>query len=194
MDIQFAILGLLSWQPMSGYDLKKLIAESDVFYWSGNNNQIYNSLIALHKAGLVSQEVMVQENLPAKKIYTITEAGQQQLQAQLLVEPELPELRNHFLIQLAWAGSLTPVQMDRLLERYEAEIRVQLLMRQEQARNAGVRLNRTVRERYLWSQILEHIASFYQQELDWIRHVREDLQSGLLFDRQGKEDDHEDQG
>ncbi|RPI32756.1 MAG: DUF4180 domain-containing protein, partial [Chloroflexota bacterium] len=41
MDIKFAILGYLSWRPFSGYDLKKLFADSAAFYWSGNNNQIY---------------------------------------------------------------------------------------------------------------------------------------------------------
>ena len=46
MSIEYAILGLLSWKPFSGYDLKKIIAESEVYYWSGNNNQIYNSLVA----------------------------------------------------------------------------------------------------------------------------------------------------
>src|SRR5512146_1518055 len=98
MDIQYAILGLLSWKSLSGYDLKKIISGSDLFYWSGNNNQIYNSLILLHKQGLVSQQVLQQESLPAKKIYTITDTGRAALRGWLLSNPELPELRNNFLI------------------------------------------------------------------------------------------------
>jgi PadR family transcriptional regulator, regulatory protein AphA len=175
MDIQFAILGLLSWQPLSGYDLKKKIAESDVFYWSGNNNQIYNNLIALHKAGLVSREVLVQESLPAKKIYSITEAGKQQLRLQLLADPELPELRNHFLIQLAWADLLSAEELDGLLAGYENEINVQLRMRQEIKSTGDDMLTRTTREAYLWRNILEHIASFYLSELEWVKKIREDL-------------------
>ena len=175
MDIQYAILGLLSWQSLSGYDLKKMIAESDVFYWSGNNNQIYKNLIALHQAGLVTQEVLVQESLPAKKIYTLTEAGRKQLQLQLLSEPELPEVRNHFLIQLAWADTLAPEKLDELLGKYEAEIDLQLRMRRELANLPRSTPKRTARESYLWRMILENITKVYQHELDWIRQMRQDL-------------------
>ena len=71
----FTILGLLSWKPSSGYDLKRIISDSDIFYWSGNNNQIYKSLLELQKEGLVTHQVQLQESLPAKKIYSITEKG-----------------------------------------------------------------------------------------------------------------------
>lgn len=175
MDIQFAILGLLSWQPLSGYDLKKMIAESDVLYWSGNNNQIYNNLIALHKAGLVSLEVILQESLPAKKIYTITEAGKQRLLAQLLVDPELPELRNHFMIQLAWAGKLSTEQLGGLLARYGQEIEIRLRMYREQVNPLAGQPGQTVRESFLLLKIQEHLNSFYQFELDWIRQVEKEL-------------------
>ena len=96
MEIQYTILGLLNWKPLAGYDIKKIIADSELFYWSGNNNQIYNSLVELHKQGLVSQEILLQETLPAKKIYTITPAGQAELHRWLLSEPELPEFHNLF--------------------------------------------------------------------------------------------------
>ena len=68
MDLRSAILGLLSWQPASGYDLKRIISDSDIFYWSGNNNQIYKSLLELLKEGLVTYQVQLQDSLPAKKI------------------------------------------------------------------------------------------------------------------------------
>jgi hypothetical protein len=33
MSIKYAILGFLSWQPYTGYELKKLFAESDTLSW-----------------------------------------------------------------------------------------------------------------------------------------------------------------
>ena len=159
MDIQFAILGLLSWQPFSGYDLKKIISESDLFYWSGSNNQIYNSLVALHKAGFVTQEIQYQEALPAKKIYSITDLGREQLQAWLVADPELPEMRSSFLIQLAWADHLPPPALDNLLARYEDEVAVQLRMHQEQAKQPPSTPNRTGRERYLWRMIAQNLEA-----------------------------------
>ena len=40
MTIKYAMLGFLSWRPLAGYDIKKLMVDSPVLYWSGNNNQI----------------------------------------------------------------------------------------------------------------------------------------------------------
>ena len=102
MSIKYAILGLLSWRPMSGYDLKKIIAESMSFYWSGNNNQIYKTLVQLHTEGLVDIEVQQQENYPARKEYKISERGAAELRTWVLSAPELTQFRNTFLIQLAW--------------------------------------------------------------------------------------------
>lgn len=175
MDIACAILGLLSWQPFSGYDLKKIIAESDLFYWSGNNNQIYHSLVALHKAGLVTQQVQYQESLPAKKIYTITEAGRAELARWLRADPELPELHSGFLIQLAFAGALPGDALDSLLGKYEEEIETQLRMRLVQGARSRPATGATRREQYLWEKIHAHLAAAYQHELDWVRDVRRGL-------------------
>jgi DNA-binding PadR family transcriptional regulator len=176
MDIQYAILGLLSWKPCSGYDLKKIISDSEVFYWSGNNNQIYNSLVHLHKEGLVTQQVLQQESLPAKKIYSLTEKGRVEFHRWLLSSPELPEFRNNFLIQLAFAGALTDAQIDDLLGRYAEEIAVQLRMRQAQAaRSSSTSEERTPREKFLWQKITENVIAAYQHELDWVRQAREEL-------------------
>ena len=72
MSIKYAILGFLSWKSLSGYDLKKMFGNSVSFYWSGNNNQIYTTLDKLLKEKLVTMEIVPQESLPYKKIYTIT--------------------------------------------------------------------------------------------------------------------------
>lgn len=181
MDIQFAILGLLNWQPLSGYDIKKIITDSDVFYWSGNNNQIYNSLIALHKNGLVNQETIFQNSLPNKKIYSITVEGQEKLRSWLLAHPELPEFRNHFLIHLAWAEPLNTDELDNLLEKYEQEIEVQYRMRKFKAEQPGVAPHRSDRERYIWRKILENSAAMYRNELEWVRQMRKDLQKGIFI-------------
>jgi DNA-binding PadR family transcriptional regulator len=175
MTIQTAILGLLSWKPLSGYDLKKIISQTELFYWSGNNNQIYKSLIQLHKDGLVDQQVQFQESLPAKKIYTITERGRSELRKWVLSGAELPEYHSPFLIQLAWAGMLDGAEIEVLLSRYEAEILTQLRMQQEKAQRPSTAPNRTPRETYLWEQISEHLASIYRHELEWVRRVRDGL-------------------
>lgn len=175
MDLRTVILGLLKWNPSSGYDLKRIISDSDVFYWSGNNNQIYKSLTELRKEGLVTHEVELQESLPAKKIYTITELGIEALKRNLLSPPEVPELRNNFLIQLAWAEGLSDEHLLGLLSQYEAEIIDRLRMAQYQADHPGRRPDRSRRESYLWKCIAENFIGAYQAELDWIRKTTQGL-------------------
>lgn len=188
MALQYAILGLLSWQPFSGYDLKKIISDSDLYYWSGNNNQIYRTLVELHEAGYVTVEVQQQESLPARKIYSITPEGRLALRAWVLSTPDLPELHNTFLIQLAWAGDLPDDTLDELLQRYENEIGIQLQMARENARRGLGVPNRTPREAFLWARISENITSSYKHELEWVRATRKELkESGGKRDHQGSQ-------
>ena len=177
MDIDCAILGLLSLRPLSGYDLKKLFGDLNGYYWSGNNNQIYKSLLQLHQDGLVSQEVQYQASLPARKIYTLTEKGRAALRQWLLSSPELPEFRSAFLVQLTWADLLTASELDALLANYEDEVRAMLLMQQEKARREAGPSARTEREAFLWKMVSQHVIATYQNEMDWVRQVRGGLNS-----------------
>jgi DNA-binding PadR family transcriptional regulator len=175
MDLRSTILGLLSWKPLSGYDLKRIISDSEVFYWSGNNNQIYKSLLELEKEGLVSHHVQVQESLPAKKIYTISDRGSTELTKNLLAEPQLPELHKDFLIQLAWAETLSDEEILVLLGKYEEEIETRLLMFKAQAASPGTGPGRSKREHYLWKRISENLIATVQTELDWVQQTRQEL-------------------
>jgi PadR family transcriptional regulator AphA len=175
MNLSYAILGLLSWKPLSGYDLKKIFADSTILYWSGNNNQIYKALVQLHDEGLVTQEVHYQEYLPARKIYTITEKGQEALKAWVLSTPDLFEFHNTFLIQLTWADLLSGEELSALLNHYEEEVHVHFLMQQEKVRRMEPSSARTPREAYLWEMAMQNILSVYESELAWVRRVREGL-------------------
>jgi len=177
MDLAQAILGLLSWKPLSGYDLKRIISDSEVFYWSGNNNQIYKNLIELEKGGLVSHQVYYQDSLPAKKVYSVTGAGLSELRRSLRADPQMPELHKNFLIQLAWAELLPDEEVLGLLEKYAAEVELRLRMHQEQARRSDDSPQRSPREKYLWRRIAENLVAAAQTELDWARQTQQDLRS-----------------
>jgi PadR family transcriptional regulator AphA len=177
MSIQYAILGLLSQQSLTGYDLKKLFADTETLYWSGNNNQIYRTLVKLHEDGLVTQEVFPQEDAPARKVYTITARGQQALLGWLQTPPELPEVHNHFMLQLTWADQLDDVDLDSLLSDYAEELRVkQMMIREQQQRDqrqAGGQP--TSRSDLLAARIAERWLDYYGRELAWVRDLRREL-------------------
>ncbi len=175
MEIQHTILGLLDVRPLSGYDLKKIMAESDLFYWSGNNNQIYRSLVSLHDQGLVSVETFFQESLPPRMVYSITPAGKAALREAVLAEPPLPEFRDPFLIQLFWGDGLHGDELDALLARYADEIELQIRMREERMNRKPALQARTPREELLWKRIASHNLARYQRELEWVNWVRQEL-------------------
>jgi DNA-binding PadR family transcriptional regulator len=181
MSIQYAILGLLSWKPLTGYDLKKIIQESAFMYWSANNNQIYKSLIQLLNEGLATSETRHQESLPSKKVYTITDEGRKKLDEWVSSAPELPEFKKNFLIQLAWAGSLEYEKLDALLMGYEEEIRLQVLARQELKKRGVFMPGQSERERFLWEAINDNILDSYEAELTWVRSTRNAISEKKLL-------------
>ncbi|MGE5391618.1 MAG: DUF4180 domain-containing protein [Deltaproteobacteria bacterium] len=182
MTIKYAILGLLSWQPLAGYDLKKIFSEQTIFYWSGNNNQIYKTLVQLLEEALVSKEVQEQEHLPAKKVYSITEKGRGELRGWIMSEPEYPETRKPFLIKLALADQLEPIELDTLLASYENTVEMQMLMEKEKIRRGSHLPGRTPREAYLRDAINENIIMYCESELTWVRRLRRGVkQQGSHF-------------
>ena len=175
MNINYALLGMLSYRPMTGYDLKKIIQDSSFMHWSGNNNQIYKALVELLNDGYVTSETKFQESSPSKKIYTITKEGTDELKEWAGSKPEPAELKKSFLVQLAWADLLGNVELEKLLAEYENEIGLQLIMNREKIRRGRVLAFRTEREALLWRMIDENIVSTYQCELEWIRNARAQL-------------------
>ncbi|HWR62392.1 MAG TPA: DUF4180 domain-containing protein [Clostridia bacterium] len=175
MSIKYAILGLLSWKPFTGYEMKKVFEESSVMYWSGNNNQIYKTLIQLLEEGLVTGEVQHREASPSKKVYTITGDGLAELKKWLVSPPEAPEFRKPFLVRLAWADQLNNEELNELLLKYENEIKLQLLFNQEKNRRGINSPRRNSREAFLWDMISDNLISSLNNELDWVQEVRKKL-------------------
>lgn len=175
MSISYAILGILSYKPLTGYDLKKIIQSSSFMPWSGNNNQIYKSLVELLEEGSVINEVQHQESSPSKKIYTITEEGLVKLKKWVFSSPDPLEFKKPFLVQLAWADQLSAEELNDLLSRYEYEIKMQILSHQEKKRRGSFSPERTPREKLIWDMIDQNIVSSYENELEWVSQLRREI-------------------
>ncbi|MBN1630297.1 MAG: PadR family transcriptional regulator [Thermoleophilia bacterium] len=178
MAIKYAILGLLSWKPSSGYQLRKYFSETVALYWSGNSNQVYPALVDMHKEGLVESETMQQGNYPPSKVYSLAPAGRAALREWVVSDPALPQMRNSFLTQLAWADQLTEAELESLIERYEHEVQLKLLMQKELVRRGPEGPARTPRAELLWFMIADHDRSMYEAELQWLARLREELTEG----------------
>ena len=176
MSIKFVILGYLSWQPMTGYDVKKIIANSETLPWSANNNQIYRALVQLHNDQWVTKTIEHQVGSPDRHIYAITEAGGQALREWVQSTPEAPLTKKPFLHQLLWADCLPPEDLDDLLAAYLNEVGTKLFFIRVQADRRPDMPQRTPREKQLWDSIYQNWIAHYDLELQWVRHLRQELQ------------------
>ncbi len=128
MSIQYIILGYLSTASQSGYDLKKAIAAHPFLPWSGNNNQIYKSLMELENQGFIESETVIQSMAPNKKIYKITNPGRALLKY-WLYEPVHPANFNYpLLVKLQFADPLKPTDWFEIFMKYRQELNDRLLL------------------------------------------------------------------
>jgi DNA-binding PadR family transcriptional regulator len=78
-DFQFTLLGLLTFGPMAGYDLKKAFATSPLSRYSPSSGGIYPALGRLEKMGLAEAYVDSADELRPRRVFSPTPAGLQAL-------------------------------------------------------------------------------------------------------------------
>jgi PadR family transcriptional regulator AphA len=125
MSLKYALLGLLSAEPMNGYSIKALFNEAIDFVWQAELSQIYRELGILEKERLVSSSVEAQADRPNKRMYAITDAGRLAFQGWLRAVPEelaMPK-RDELMLRLFF-GSLAGEQVVTVeFERFLAQMR-----------------------------------------------------------------------
>ncbi len=102
--LKHGILGLLNYQPMTGYEIMTVFRDSLRFFWSAQTSQIYRELQALEDRGWVGKTPVAQQGKPDKNVYAITPEGTDEL-LQWLSDPE-PALnsRSHILMKVFFLG------------------------------------------------------------------------------------------
>jgi len=102
------LLGLLTVEPMSGYDIGLSIRASVGYFWNESYGQIYPNLKKLEAGGFASAKTERQKGKPDRRIYSITKKGRERLAKWLAVPPQ-PEIpRNELLLKLFFAAQVTP--------------------------------------------------------------------------------------
>lgn len=107
---QYAILGILTIAPMSGYDIKKFTEKSMMnAFWNENYAWIYPTLKQLEQDGLVSSSSAKQAGRPARQLYTLTERGRAELCRWLGEPTSFHQIeRNEHLLKLFFADQVSP--------------------------------------------------------------------------------------
>jgi PadR family transcriptional regulator AphA len=111
------ILGLLTIEPMSGYDIKATIDESIGHFWSESFGQLYPALKRLLEQGLVTCTEDAGEGGRKKKVYAITDAGSAALTEWLGSQPTPRFVRNELLLRMFFGHDTAPEVISGHLRR-----------------------------------------------------------------------------
>jgi DNA-binding PadR family transcriptional regulator len=115
----YAILGLLTRQPMSRYDLAQLVQRTIAHFWTIAKSQVYRELDRLEKLGYVHGIEVRQKSLPDKRVYTLTPAGERAFDAWLQVpNAERTHFRSAYLVKVFFADRMPSQTLIELLRRY----------------------------------------------------------------------------
>lgn len=115
---QFVILGVLSHEPQSGYDIKKRIEGGISFFWDVGYGQIYPSLKKLVDGGQVTVEHKTNEKNQNKKIYTITESGIDMLEEWLRGPVRKEQVRFEILLRTFFGKNTGKEKLREQIEEF----------------------------------------------------------------------------
>ena len=109
-------MALLSLAPMSGYQLAKAASRSISRFWPISKPQVYSELQRLEAEGLVEGNDVAQERLPDKRVFRLTQVGEDALDAWLEDrQHEASRFRIPFLVKTMVGHRLPRSRMRQLL-------------------------------------------------------------------------------
>jgi len=109
MSLKHGLLGLLNYEPLTGYDLNKFFKESVGHFWHAKASQIYRELDAMEKTGWLTSERIIQEEKPNKRVYSITDKGKAELVDWLLAYDPFKNMiapKNAFMMRIFFGGEI----------------------------------------------------------------------------------------
>lgn len=105
MALRHVILTLLHKGPATGYEIMKEFDTVVGYFWSASHQQVYRDLGKLADEGLVRFTLVPQEEKPDRKVYELTENGEEALRLWIESPIQPRKLHDELLVRLL-AGEL----------------------------------------------------------------------------------------
>jgi PadR family transcriptional regulator, regulatory protein AphA len=182
--LKYALLGFLSYQPLSGYDLETHIRQSTAHFWHARLSQVYMTLRDLEAEGLVTSTLEAQEKRPDRRVYTVTDSGRAALQT-WLQEPqtERSPAKDALLLKLFFAAA---TGKHTILK----QLRLQLDLHREQLRLYTEELPPVAQEllsnqtdlsadALMWASVREFGAQYEQMYIHWLETTIQRIESNF---------------
>jgi DNA-binding PadR family transcriptional regulator len=176
--VALTTLGLLSEQPCHPYEIQRLLRERHKAYAVGKTRTLYRAIEELEAAGYIEPlETSREGRRPERTVYRITPEGSEELEnwlADLLSTPvdETPVFR----VAVGLLGYITQ-------ERAEAALATRVVSLRARVTALDATLNMAQDDLGLPRLVLlelEHAMALAAAEIEWIRSITADMQSGAL--------------
>ncbi|WP_416148275.1 PadR family transcriptional regulator [Salipaludibacillus sp. HK11] len=117
MSLRYALLGIISRKPVTGYDVVRIFKQQMIYFWSSTHSQIYTELHKMENDNLIEHELVIQGTSPNKKIYSLTDSGKKELIRWAIEEPLKPaKIKDEFLIKATIFPVLSVIEINKLLD------------------------------------------------------------------------------
>ena len=128
--VEYLILGLLIYNPLSIYDMKKLMEKSTHHFFSASFGSLHPALKKLNEKGFVTFTQTLERGR-SKKTYTITEEGRGAFLEWLQHDQNTDIVREPSLLKMFFLGHLPEEARTPVLENYLSEVEKNLVALKE---------------------------------------------------------------
>jgi DNA-binding PadR family transcriptional regulator len=167
-----ALLGILSINDMTGYEIKKFIEGSIGFFWNESFGQIYPTLKKLEKVKLVSSKYL--KDGKNKTIYKITKKGMQELESWLAEENSKAIIRDEFLLKLFFSRNLNKKILKKKLEKQKNDSLSDIQIYKSIEKNLKQKCTGN-KDLMYWLFTLDFGISTSKMKLSWIKKIEKKL-------------------
>ncbi len=181
--LEYALLGLIGISPLTGYDVHKTFATTPFAHFSSSPGAIYPALRRLAHIGLLESRLDTAREARPRRVYSLTGAGEQALDAWLrrpVTRDELIRGAGAPILRFALAaGRLTRDEILSYLETYRKTVAAYV------KELYGFAEQTTGPENLHGRLALTHGIRSFESELDWTRWATTEIRrAGRRFFKQ----------
>lgn len=167
--MDYVLLGLLSHEPLTGYEIKKRLDTSLRFFWGGSFGSIYPTLSQLESEGKVTKED-VSSSKREKIAYSITKVGRDSLKEWLAKPAEKDEIRYETLLKLFFSNEVGLAGAMEHILAFEEKCKNELMVLNMFAENLLSYIGEDTHKHY-YLTVLFGIRS-YEAYLKWCKEAK----------------------
>ncbi len=171
--IDCVILGLLSHEELTGYEIKKRMDKTLKYFWGASYGSIYPALSDLVNCGLATKREGT-ENKRNKLIYTITDGVRSYLQEWLALPVQNDELRYETLLKLFFGNEQNTEQALSHIKAFEEKIKKELPYLLEAEKALKDYLDEDTAHKYYLITV-EFGVKTYRTYLEWCEEAKKIL-------------------